>query len=105
MTRTKILIGLGILVLVCLVLRKVLYWTESKFDQSQNYGEDRIIKDACGRERHVKVTSAEGVRRQRRMENLIYWLHELLTVMLVGILGTSPWWFWLVLGWFIESPW
>ena len=105
MTRTKILIGIGILVVVCLILHKVIHWLEDKFELDEYYGEDRIIKDASGIERHVKITSPEEVRRQRRMENLIYWLHELLTVMLVGILGTSPWWFWLVLGWFIESPW
>lgn len=105
MTRTKILIGIGILVVVCLILHKVTNWLESKFDLSEYYGEDRIIKDASGIERHVKVTSAEGVRRQRRMENLIYWLHYLLRAMLVGILCTSPWWFWIVLGWYIQSPW
>ena len=105
MTRTKILIGIGILVVVCLILLKVIHWLEDKFELDEYYGEDRIIKDASGRERHVKVTSAEGVRRQRRMENLIIWLHRFVMVMLVGILCTSLWWFWIVLGWYIQSPW
>lgn len=107
MTRAKILIGLGILVLVCLVLRKVLYWLEDKLTLSQdNIGEVRIIKDASGIERHVKVISVEELRRHKRKEELIYWLYSIfLALTLGGLSATAYWWIWIVLGWFIQSPW
>ena len=54
-------------------------------------------------ERHIKYTAAKDVRRENRRKNTMYWLYSALMAVLVGIMATSPWWFWLLLGLFIEA--
>ena len=54
-------------------------------------------------ERHEKYTSPEEVRRENRRKERNYWLYSLLMAVLVGILATSLWWGWVLLGLFIEA--
>lgn len=53
--------------------------------------------------RNIKYTGAEDVRRENRRNDRYYWLYSLVMAALVGILATSPWWFWVLLGLFIEA--
>jgi len=53
--------------------------------------------------RNIKYTSAEDVRRENRRNERNYWLYSLVMAVLVGILATSLWWGWVLLGLFIES--
>lgn len=53
--------------------------------------------------RNIKYTSAEEVRREERRKDAAYWLYSLVMAVLVGILATSLWWGWVLLGLFIES--
>lgn len=53
--------------------------------------------------RNIKYTSAEDVRRENRRNERNYWLYSLAMAVLVGILATSLWWGWVLLGLFIES--
>ena len=54
-------------------------------------------------ERHEKYTSPEEVRRENRRKERNYLLYSLLMAVLVGILATSLWWGWVLLGMFIEA--
>ena len=53
--------------------------------------------------RNIKYTGAEDVRRENRRNERNYWLYSLVMAVLVGILATSLWWGWVLLGLFIES--
>ena len=61
------------------------------------------MKGTCNMKRNIKYTSAEDVRRENRRNERNYWLYSLVMAVLVGILATSLWWGWVLLGLFIES--
>ncbi len=47
-------------------------------------------------------TSVENVLRQRRNDEIKYWLLQLLYAVLFGVVVTAYWWVWIVMGLFIQ---
>ena len=54
-------------------------------------------------DKHETILSTEETLRERRREEVKYWLTSAALFIVFGVISTSPFWGWIVFGWLMET--